>query len=139
MHGDLTKAQQLLNDGAEVNDTDCFGSTPLYQAAATGHFDVVQLLLQSGASIDKTDVYGMTPLYAAAQRGHLQVVELLLHHNANPVLIDEDGKTALMAVIDTPAFIHTTPATRASILRALLDASIDRNKRKLENKSSSSK
>lgn len=53
----------LLEYGANVNEADILGATPLHRAAAQGRNSIVELLLSSPEiQYDLTDSTGSTPL-----------------------------------------------------------------------------
>lgn len=53
----------LLEYGANVNEVDILGATPLHRAAAQGRNSIVELLLNSPEiQYDLTDSTGSTPL-----------------------------------------------------------------------------
>jgi len=52
----------LLDAGADINQANETGDTPLHAAAATGPLAVIQLLVDRGANIDAQNKAGMTPL-----------------------------------------------------------------------------
>lgn len=56
--------------------------SPLHQACALGHNDLVQNLLKSGADPNKEIKNGVTPLTLAVRRGHLEIMEQLLKAGA---------------------------------------------------------
>lgn len=58
------------------------GSTPLHNAATSGHDAIVELLMMAGSSVNSRAVSGATPLYGAASGGHLTVVRRLLDAGA---------------------------------------------------------
>jgi ankyrin repeat protein len=108
--GDLRRVQELLDqdpslaDGASEYVTYYEGSgTPLKNAAAKGHLDIVKLLLERGADPNRREE-GIAPkghaLYAAAANGHLDVAALLLAHGANPNPPVESSADALTRAID---------------------------------------
>ena len=73
-------------------------STPLVEAAAKGHNEIVQILLDSGADIDKGDYCSRTPLWFSAWCGRCDVMETLLDGGADPNKADEYGRTPLQCV-----------------------------------------
>ena len=78
-----------------VNTTSIvFHSTPLFEAAAKGHNEIVQILLDSGADIDKGDCFG-TPLWYSAYCGHTNVVKTLVDRGADLNKADMFGSTPL--------------------------------------------
>ncbi|MDG7052918.1 MAG: ankyrin repeat domain-containing protein, partial [Wolbachia endosymbiont of Alcedoecus sp.] len=75
--GDLNKAIDLISKGANVNDTDTQGHTPLHWASWSGHLDVVKYLISKGANINAKCKAGKTTLDIARDRGHNNVINYL--------------------------------------------------------------
>ena len=69
--------------------------TPLFNASANGHLEVVQCLLDADADKEKADNQGFTPLHIAAGHGHQAVVQCLLDAGADKETADKDGATPL--------------------------------------------
>lgn len=55
----------LLDYGANPNQTDCIGNTPLHLAAVTSKISVVTLLLKAGTDVLSSDRHGYNPLQLA--------------------------------------------------------------------------
>lgn len=99
----LTKVQELINKGTDVNAltpaSDGFKSTPLALAAYRGHYALVKLLIEHGALINPTNHNGLTPLILASMQGHHEIVHYLLNNGA---LLEEKNpleETALVLAI----------------------------------------
>ncbi|MEU9731463.1 ankyrin repeat domain-containing protein [Streptomyces sp. NPDC048002] len=92
--GDVSHAKALLRSGADPEQPDSDGTTPLYLASVQGEAELARLLLESGASPD-TESQGPgsdgTPLCAAACWGHAETVRQLLTHGADPNLREDQG------------------------------------------------
>jgi hypothetical protein len=73
-----------LEKGAESEDRDNSGRTPLSWTATKGYRAVVELLLEKGAKLEAKDDDGRTPLSWAAEKGHEAIVKLLLEKGAKP-------------------------------------------------------
>ena len=58
--GFLDIVQLLLDNGANVNDSNFDQQTALMEASEEGHFEVVKLLVQKGANVNLTDRRGRT-------------------------------------------------------------------------------
>ena len=85
--GNVKEVRRLLYHGVEDVNIVELGprcSTPLHEAAWSGHEEMVKVLLESGANIELADNKGELPLYYALARGHKNVVKLLLNKSRQP-------------------------------------------------------
>jgi hypothetical protein len=84
---DINLARMLVSDGADVNQPDDEGNTPLMYAITNGMSeDLVQLLIESGA--DPNEGAAESPLMVAVTDDRIQTVEALLRHGADPSSVD---------------------------------------------------
>jgi uncharacterized protein len=97
LDGRASAVQALIAKGANVNEPDDTGMTPLMTAAAQGHVAVVRLLIAAGANVNATDRDAITALMRAAASSRTEAVTLLLSSGADPNLRTRDGATALTA------------------------------------------
>lgn len=95
----LQEVLQLLEKGADVNDSDRHGHTALFEASKNGDCDLVQALLERGANINQADKTGCTPLHIAAQLGRLEVVRKLIDSQADICVKDDSGSSPLHKAI----------------------------------------
>ena len=79
--GSTDRIEQLISAGADVNQQDSLGYTPLCYAALNGHTAAVELLIAHGADVEGRSG-GRTPLHGAASTGHTDTVVALLAHGA---------------------------------------------------------
>lgn len=152
MNANWDLARKLIEAGADVNQWDIYGETPLYTAVnlrsridggrasidplnTTTGLAVVQLLLERGANPNMQlsfkparargplNTRGATPLIRAANNGDLEVVKLLLAHGADPTLYMADRQTPIHAVLSGRA-----PEPQAlQLIKVLHDAGTDVN------------
>jgi ankyrin repeat protein len=97
--GNLEVMRCLVNDyGADVNQANDNGFTPLFTAAQAGHLAAVRcLVMDFGADVNKGKKDGSTPLMIAANMGHLAVVQCLAAElGADVNHARKDGMTALL-------------------------------------------
>lgn len=81
---DAEGLEAALAAGADPNDGDRWGATPLAKAATRGRADLVACLLRHGAEADRPDAAGNSPLMQACAGGHLEVARSLLEAGASP-------------------------------------------------------
>ncbi|KAG1676232.1 hypothetical protein FOA52_006449 [Chlamydomonas sp. UWO 241] len=92
---DEAEVRSLLRRGANADEVNKNGWTPLYLAATCGYAGVATLLLAAKASVDKADNDGRTPLYGAAIYDHEGMVTQLLATKASVDKANNDGWTPL--------------------------------------------
>ena len=85
----------LLENGANIDQTDELGNTPLFITAYKGNIGMVNLLLEKGAKIDQATKLGHNPLLIAANKEDTEMVKLLLEYGADINHQDNEGFTAL--------------------------------------------
>jgi cytochrome c len=113
--GDLARIEQLLAQGADINER-AGPATALHNAIQQGHAKAAELLIKRGADVNATSVLG-TPVYFAASAGLADIVRLLLEHGADANV----GRQA-----QTPLHV-TARVGRTEIVRLLLDHGADIN------------
>ena len=128
MNANWDLARHLIVAGADVNQWDIYGESPLFLAVnlhtridggrasidplnTTRGLEIVKLLLERGANPNMqlffrpanlsgaTNTRGSTPLIRAVNNGDLEVVRLLLDHGADATLSMADRQTPIHAAI----------------------------------------
>ena len=82
-NGHLALVRYLVEQGADMENTDNHLWTPLIGASDSGHLEVVRYLLEQGANRDKASIGGRTSLHCAAFYGHLETAKLLMEYGAD--------------------------------------------------------
>jgi ankyrin repeat protein len=99
--GRTESAKILLAAGADLNQTDPNGITPLLMSITNNHVETAKFLIEKGSDIHVVDWYGRTPLWAAVEARNmdvdnstfkngvdrapvLDVIKVLLDKGANP-------------------------------------------------------
>ena len=95
LFGNIEAIKQHIAAGADVNEKDEKGATPLHGAAFTGRMEVVELLIANGADVNAKAEDGSTPLHHAALWGHKKIAELLIDKGANVNAKEKEGITPL--------------------------------------------
>jgi ankyrin repeat protein len=118
--GERRQALALIDDGADVNEAQGDGTTPLHWAVYHVDTELVALLLGLGASPDAINSYGASPLGEAVKVAELPIVEMLLEAGADPQAPNADGQTVLMLA---------TRSGSTDIARRLIEHGADVNAR----------
>lgn len=88
-------AQLLITAGADLNQRDRTGWTPLCAAILWDNIAVVEILIASGADLENRDSDGMTPLLLAVFYDRAECVSQLLSAGANISVMTKRGKYIL--------------------------------------------
>ena len=98
---DLRRVIQLIGEGANVNEKNRDGETPLQLAAMSNCVDIAGVLIQSGADLKARDRKGWTALHMATASSQYTapVAELLIMKGANVNTQSSDNSTPLHTAI----------------------------------------
>ena len=99
--GEREQAMELIRVGADVNQRQPDGSTPLLWAVYNVDVDLVEALLTREADPNLMNDFGASPLGEAVKLGNVALVDMLLHAGADPEAANADGQTALMLATRT--------------------------------------
>ncbi len=91
----------LIENGADAEKSDGFGTRPLMMAAYYNCLESADVLLEEGADPDGMDKNGFTPLLVTAQHGDYEMAWMLLDKGADPGIRNHGGLNAMaMAVMN---------------------------------------
>jgi ankyrin repeat protein len=96
--GDTHLVEDLLSNGAAVNDFICLEDEPisaLFLAAMYGHATVISILLEAGAALTAPGEQGESVLHYAVASNNAEVVRLLLQAGVAIDRVDPRDRTAL--------------------------------------------
>ena len=93
--GDGEALAKLLESGADPNETDADGASPLHVAGERGESGAIAALARGGAKLDARDGDGATALHRAVTAGHGEAVVELLDLGADRTVLDDAGRSAL--------------------------------------------
>jgi len=96
--GDAREVQALLAQGADPNEMDGAGGSPLIAAARGGRVDVMRVLIKGGADVNRRDVRfsHWTPLVYAIHKRQDAAARLLLDSGADVDAAMDGGATPLI-------------------------------------------
>jgi ankyrin repeat protein len=135
--GDAESAKQLLDAGADVNETAAAGTTALVMAAHRGFAALVTFLLERGADPNAAGG-GYSALHSAVLRGDADMVDQLLTHGASVEVRLTKGtflKRGSREFAFDKSLIGATPFLLAArlgdlnLIRRLVQAGADRSQR----------
>ena len=117
------EVEEAIKGGADVNERDDDGKTPLMRAAGDNNDpEVSRILIQAGAEVDARDNDGFTPLMEVAQnRNNPEVLNVLIQAGADVNAKAGNGRTPLM--------IAAVRNYNPDLLSALIQAGADVNAR----------
>lgn len=69
----------LLKSGADPNESNMFGTTPLMAAASMGNYEILRQLLENKASVDLRDTEGKTALMYSVIATIEELIDSLIH------------------------------------------------------------
>jgi len=88
--------ETLVYYGADTNEVDSYGLTPLHHAASNCFDDIAKVLLENGADVNARERdTNCTASCAAATRGDLRLLQVLVENSANINLAERSGMTPL--------------------------------------------
>ncbi|XP_057301397.1 putative ankyrin repeat protein RBE_0921 [Hydractinia symbiolongicarpus] len=134
--------QKVIEWGADVNQKNCFGYTPLhtsliykeklrpslsYPEEVKNRIEVSRVLLENGADINTRDINQMTPLMGAAKENNFHSVKLCIECRADVNAIDKFGRTALHHCFFFLADEDESKIQQKEISEKLLKSGIDVN------------
>ncbi len=90
----------LIEVGANINERDERGTTPLMLAARIGGSETIKFLLEKGANLNVKDNFGENCLWVALNAGRIDTFTTLVNANADVELRNRDGHTLLASAID---------------------------------------
>ena len=92
---DMSKVQDLIKRGADVDAINKMGVTPLHIVTYRNSIETAKLLIDKGADVEAKNEYGHTPLHKATLYNFIEIAKLLLDAGADVNVEDEDGETPL--------------------------------------------
>ena len=98
LQGDAAALQAKLRSGADINQKDQYGSTPLMVAVTFGKDEAAKALMDAGADLSITNNEGSSPLHVAAFLCRTPIVEALLAAGADKNATNNAGRTPLDSV-----------------------------------------
>ena len=87
--------KELLNFDANLNIPCNDGRRRIFQAASSGHVEIVRFLIPSTNNPNAANNNGATPIHWAARNGHTEIVQLLIPSIDNPNAANNNGTTPI--------------------------------------------
>lgn len=114
--GNCERIKQLLKDGSNINETNCFKDNALRRAISSRKTQAAIVLIETGAELDSSNKAGQTALMLAIQYRNLEVLKALCKAGADLNIKDINGQTALM---------YACKINNADFVKVLLQAGAD--------------
>lgn len=94
-NGHIECVKCFIDNGANVNEKNIFGQTPLHRAIYYDFPNCVELLIKHRANVNSLDAEGITPLHEASRCGRVECINLLIRGGAIMNMKDDRGNNAL--------------------------------------------
>lgn len=88
-------AAKAIELGADINNSDWGGDTPLNFASSEGYLDIIEMLLDKGADVNARSAIGMTALASACIQSNLDAIKILVEHGADVNAVTNEGASIL--------------------------------------------
>ncbi|MFC5653128.1 ankyrin repeat domain-containing protein [Paenibacillus solisilvae] len=98
--GKTEEVLQLIAQGADINERDSRGRTPLMAAVHGNKPAAVQAIINAGADINLQDNRQDNPLLYAGAEGLLEILQILIRAGADTRITNRFGGTALIPAAD---------------------------------------
>ena len=83
-NGDITKIEEEINNGFDIDSSDKYGYTALHYAASHNQIQVVEILLKNNANLNiEENKLFRTPLDIAVEKKHEQIIAILKKNKTN--------------------------------------------------------
>ncbi|KAH7927884.1 ankyrin [Leucogyrophana mollusca] len=114
---DIEAVSRMIQNGADVNNRDHVGRTPLHLAISAQSSDAACSLIDAGALITARLTDGRTALHMAAQAGDITVVQKLLERSAHNMKAEQAKQTKKEAQSDAacPTTEHSNNGSSGSV------------------------
>jgi serine/threonine-protein phosphatase 6 regulatory ankyrin repeat subunit B len=115
--GNRTAVENFLALGADPNESEADGTTPLMRAVHGQAPEIAEMLIAASADVSAKNSYGVTALYIAARAGDAAETRLLLAAGADAnTVLPSSGETVLMTA---------AKSGNSDVVRALLTGGDD--------------
>lgn len=84
--GDFSRVQQMISEGADVNEPQVDGAIALHWASQWNDVESARQLINVGSDVNKSNRTGATPLQLAAINGSPEMLSVLLEAGQTPMV-----------------------------------------------------
>ena len=102
LYGKAELVRELLDAGADVNNSDYDTFTALFMASEMGSLAIVKMLITANANVNEKARHHLgSPLYIAAKKGHTEVADALIEAGAVVNIKESKTEIPLHAAIES--------------------------------------
>jgi ankyrin repeat protein len=130
LRGNIQRMKDLLEAGADPDEEDDMGATPLHAACRAGHLEAVKLLVSAECRMCDDDANSRTPLQYAVKAGVPDIVSYLVSNMSKDMVnhCDAKGNTAMHVAAMRLRYTHDDTAYKA-IIKCLLQGGASLHRR----------
>ena len=93
--GDLDVVKFAHRKGADLNQEDRNGETPILLSSRNAHYKIVKYLHENGANLNQEGKVGETPILLASKNAHYKIVKYMFENGADAGISDGKGHSIL--------------------------------------------
>lgn len=126
----LDRVKKLIEAGAELEEKDSRGYTPLLLAVYYNHLEIVKYLINNNANLNAKCNLNTTALYIASKERNIQILSLLIRSHIDLDNPNYNGKSVLIIeflAANAPEFFLTHFINEVSFYRGLKDPTVHNN------------
>ena len=92
--GDIEQVKLALSNGADINEKNRLGGSPLHTAMLNDQWAIAELIISKGPDLNVRDNRGRSPLFIAVEKNQIKIVELLLAKDVDVNAVARMGQNA---------------------------------------------
>lgn len=119
-HDSFDVLKYMIECGAEIDEPNSKGETPLFTACTRPNLDIIEFLIESGSDYNRPNINGESPLHICCKFNHLLAAKVLLSQKN----IDLDRPN----VLGQTALFSSVSSNHLDLVKCLIEKGANANK-----------